>query len=296
MFPPLPGTPFLPPPPPPHRPDHPLGPPPPPPDPFQPTGGFNLPSTPPLFANNASNFHIPAQSSSFNQRSKGNAPSGNLFGSQTATMTRKREGETVYDTAKEQIDDTIHELPDHVEVKLGDGLIDNLGIEANDLLDSGNITQQEEEDVVLEQIKEDYNFDDIKDAFDDGVVHESVYFFYGGESENFTQAVEFLAPNSDNRESIAFLLSDLGRTVMTSNRLSIHVESGDILYKNFNTGENFYNFLIAKQNQQAANIPKNFLYRNTFEACINNFLPAFSIDDVQKYDLFTNKNSKYLFY
>ena len=39
-----------------------------------------------------------------------------------------------------------------------------------------------------------------------------------------------------------------------------------------------------------------FAYRNTFEKYISGFLPAFSIDDVEKYDLYTNKNSKYLFY
>lgn len=65
-----------------------------------------------------------------------------------------------------------------------DGLIENLGVEAKDLLDAENTTRQEEEDVVLEQIKEDYNFDEIKDAFDEGNIHENVYFFYGGESEN----------------------------------------------------------------------------------------------------------------
>ena len=94
-------------------------------------------------------------------------------------MTRQREGETktLYDTAKKQIDDSIYELPDHVQLELGDGLIDNLGVEANDLFDAGNITRQEEEDILVEQIKEDYNFDDIKDAFDEGIVHENVYFF-----------------------------------------------------------------------------------------------------------------------
>ena len=46
-----------------------------------------------------------------------------------------------------------------------------------------------------------------------------------------------------NREFGAFLLSDLegGGQVMTENRLSIHVESGDIFYESHNTGENFYN-------------------------------------------------------
>ena len=108
--------------------------------------------------------------------------------------------------------------------------------------------------------------------------------------------VEFLAPNADNRESAAFLLSHLGRSNMASNKLSIHVEGGDTFYENHNTGESFYNFLIAQQNEQAADIPKKFSYRNSFELYISSFLSAFSIDDVEKYDLFTHENFKYLFY
>ena len=49
--------------------------------------GIPNPSPPPLFANNASNFHIPAQASSFNKNSRSNnqPPVNDLFGSQTAT-------------------------------------------------------------------------------------------------------------------------------------------------------------------------------------------------------------------
>ena len=83
---------------------------------------------------------------------------------------------------------------------------------------------------------------------------------------------------------------------MTSNRLSIHIANGDIFYENFNTGENFYNFLMNQQNKNAAFVPKKFTYRNTFERYMNSFLPAFLIDDVEKYDLYANKNSKCLFY
>lgn len=55
-----------------------------------------------------------------------------------------------------------------------------LGVEANYLLDQEFITKQEETDAVLEQIKEDYNFENITDAYDDGIVHEGIDFFYGG--------------------------------------------------------------------------------------------------------------------
>ena len=82
-----------------------------------------------------------------------------------------------------------------------------------------------------------------------------------------------------NRGFGAFLMSNLGRRVMTENKLSIHVESGYIFYENHNTANNFYNFLLAQQNDD-----------------VSQFLQAFSIDDVEKYDLFTHKNSKYLFY
>lgn len=54
-----------------------------------------------------------------------------------------------------------------------------MGVEANYLLDQELITKQEETDAVLEQIKEDSNFDNITDAYDDGIVHKGLDFFYG---------------------------------------------------------------------------------------------------------------------
>ena len=45
--------------------------------------------------------------------------------------------------------------------------------------------------------------------------------------------LEFLGLGPINREFAAFLLLDLGRKTMTQNKLSIHVESGDIFYDIF---------------------------------------------------------------
>ena len=70
-------------------------------------------------------------------------------------------------------------------------------------------------------------------------VPESIYFFYRGESEQYVTALEFIGLSPINREYSAFLLTDLGRQTMAQNKLSIHVESGDIFYDNHNTGENF---------------------------------------------------------
>ena len=131
-----------------------------------------------------------------------------------------------------------------------------LGIEADDILEQKFVNKKQQEDPVLEQIKEDYNSDETKDAFDEGAVPHQLDFCYGGENSNFNQAIEFLSPNNENREFIAFLLSDQGQNLMTNNSLSIHIESWDIFYHNFNTGKNFYNCILAQQVDQAAPVPK----------------------------------------
>ena len=88
-------------------------------------------------------------------------------------------------------------------------------------------------------------------------VQERIYFFYGRESEQFVNALEFIGLSPINREFSAFLISDLGRKTMTQNKLSIHVESGDIFYDNHNnTGENFYNFLLCQQNDEVVYVLK----------------------------------------
>ena len=83
---------------------------------------------------------------------------------------------------------------------------------------------------------------------------------------------------------------------MTNNSLSIHIESGNIFYQNFNTNENFYSFLLAQQDETKAIVPKRISYHCIFEKYTKNYLPSFSVDDVEKFDLYANKNSKYLLY
>ena len=162
---------------------------------------------------------------------------------------------------QQEVDDFLYELPDTgmPELVLGDDLIQTLGTEAEDLFDdNAPPTKNEEEDKVLKGLMDQYNVEDIKDTMDKtGQVPESIYFFYDGKSKNFVNALEFIGLSPINRVFAAFWLSDLGRQTMTQNKISIHVESGDIFYNNHNTGENFYSFLLSQQNDEAAYVPKN---------------------------------------
>ena len=126
---------------------------PPPPDPFPSRGKYDPPLPPPspppppppsFNTNNFGNLNFGAQPSSFNRSSRtNNQPSSNFFGSQTATLTRQKENIAApKDDISIEIDDTIYELPEQPDLELGSGLIDTLGVEANDLLDADFITKE----------------------------------------------------------------------------------------------------------------------------------------------------------
>ena len=128
----------------------------------------------------------------------------------------------------------------------------------------------------------------MKDAFDEASVPYQLNFFQGGSNENFVQAYNLLSPNNVNRKFIDFLLSDTGQNIVTYNSLSIHVESGNIFYQNFNTNENFYSFLMTQQDETKTIIPKRISYHHSLEKYTQKYLPSFSIDDVEEFDLFSN--------
>ena len=84
----------------------------------------------------------------------------------TRELTREKvkDGDFVTET-KNDIDDTLYELPESTELELGDGSIENLGADAIKFFEVENIFKQEEENIVLERIKEEYGFEDIKYFF-----------------------------------------------------------------------------------------------------------------------------------
>ena len=169
-----------------------------------------------------------------------------LFGS-VAAMADPREETPKF---KNEIDDFLYELPDtglpHLE--LGDKLANVLGNEGEDLFDvNAPPTKKKEEGEILKKGNRRTWLPGMKDTMDEtGQAPEIIYFFYWEESQNFVDALEFIGLSPINREFAAFLLSDQGRQTMTQNKLSIHVESGDIFYDNHKTEENFYSFLLSQ--------------------------------------------------
>ena len=87
--------------------------------------------------------------------------SGNIVG-QKQTLTREKEWEKVAQgSVQQELDDAIYELSDPPKLELGNGLLNLLDVEANDILEQKFFNKKKQEDAVLKQIKKDYNFNEI---------------------------------------------------------------------------------------------------------------------------------------
>ena len=99
-----------------------------------------------------------------------------FFGSQAATAVRENKTKT-----QAHIDNFLFELPENEmpELALEDSLIQSLGVETKDLFNENSLStkKEEEEDEVLKNLMDGYQFEDIKDSMDEtGQVPESIYF------------------------------------------------------------------------------------------------------------------------
>ena len=150
-------------------------------------------------------------------------PGHNIFGSQTQELHREEKPKS---RVLEEIDEKILKLPDPPKIELGDALAHVLGTEANNILEDKYLNSKELGDKTLENIKGEYNFNEIKDAFDEASVPNSLQFFYGGDNDEFIQACNFLLLNKDNNEFVSFLASGMGQNIMANNSLLIHIETG----------------------------------------------------------------------
>ena len=66
--------------------------------------------------------------------SKNDGLTRNLFGSQIQNLAREKE-KNIRDDVQQQLDDTLYELRDDPpKLELGDGLLNSLGVEADDVL------------------------------------------------------------------------------------------------------------------------------------------------------------------
>ena len=111
--------------------------------------------------------------------------------------------------------------------EMRDSLANILRPEEEDILDEGFANEEEREDEVLENIKEEYGFEEEKMPLMKLLLLTNLNFFM---VVSRTTLFNFLSPNNDKENLLLSLYSGEGQNLMTNNNLSTHVESGNIFY------------------------------------------------------------------
>ena len=121
-------------------------------------------------------------------------------------------------------------------------------------------------------------------------------FFKGGSNEKFSNISRTLDSGVDTLEFLDFLQSKVCKKFLEDNKLKIHVETGNIYYDNNDTNESIHNFILAQANPISGEIDHLFAFDRDYKIYFHWLTDAFSESKKNKLDIFTNKNSKFLFY
>ena len=147
-----------------------------------------------------------------------------------------------------------------------------------------------------DEINEEINLTRLKYQIDAGEIPREIEFYFGGENCSFFLMCSQLGLNKDNENFTDFLSSDIGSQIFRENMLWIHIETGNIFYNNYNTNESIYSFLLNQQDETKQIIHATLTYRDSFSSYLKYFLYDLDNKTLEKFDFFTHKNVKYLFY
>ena len=208
----------------------------------------------------------------------------------------KSEQELTKNDIKHEIYELMRNIPFPPRLELSDQIL-NVVSDTENVINNDFVKVEELDDKDLQDIKNEYNFKDIKYEFDDGKIPEILEFFYSGDdNEKFKINCEMLGLTGDNSDFIEVLSSKMGEQIMQENSMSIHLEHGNLFYDKVNTQESFNDFLLIQQDENTQIKNKKISYNQQFKNYLHQFLQSFDYDEIDKFDLYSDKNAKYLLY
>ena len=135
---------------------------------------------------------------------------------------------------------------------------------------------------------------EILSRIDKGEVPKQLEFFEGGQNKEFEDKVKLIGLSTDSIEFLEFLQSSFCQELLIENKLRIHIESRIIFFNNLDTNESIYGFFQQQENQSKAKIKHcHFTFTDSYEYYFEWLVHGFKGNEYQKYNVLTNKNSKY---
>ena len=90
-------------------------------------------------------------------------------------------------------------------------------------------------------------------------------FFTGGKNQKINKYIGHFGLSSNDLEFLNFLQSDFSKEILESNDLKIHIETGNIYYKNIDTNELIFEFFKNQQNSSKGDIKFDFIYDANYD-------------------------------
>ena len=118
-------------------------------------------------------------------------------------------------------------------------------------------------------------------------------FFSGRFNQKFHSLVHKIGFSTENQ---AFLQWDLCKEILENNHLKIHIETGNICYKNEDTNESIFEFIKNQQDSSKEMINYDLTFEGSFKNYYKWILNDYDSYKKTKLDLLTLKNTKYLVY
>ena len=92
----------------------------------------------------------------------------------------------------------------------------------------------------------------------------NLIFFTGGSNQKFDSFVSKFGLSSENVEFLDFLQWDYCKEILENNDLKIHIEIGNIYYKNNDTSKSIFEFMKNQQDSSKGKINFNWTYDGNY--------------------------------
>ena len=121
-------------------------------------------------------------------------------------------------------------------------------------------------------------------------------FYTGHEDKKFDDTMRSYGLPTDNLEFLYLLQSEICKKVLTTNKLKIHVETGNIYYNNNDTSESTFDFFLKQQYPAKEINEHHFVYSGTYNDYFQWLIDGFDSQEKTKLDVLTSKNAKFFLY
>ena len=94
-------------------------------------------------------------------------------------------------------------------------------------------------------------------------------------------------------EFLDFLQWDYCKEILENNELKIHIETGNIYYKNIDTNESIFEFMKNQQDSSKGEINSELAFKGNFNDYYRWILNDYDTYEKTEFDLLAFKNTKY---